>query len=43
VIKLAPGTKAASVAAERLERMTIRPAAGQSSEPPLADANHPGT
>lgn len=41
VIKLAPGTKVAAVAAERIERLTIRPAAGQSSEPPLADANRP--
>jgi hypothetical protein len=41
VIKLAPGTKVATVAAERIELLTVRPAAGQSSEPPLADANRP--
>jgi hypothetical protein len=41
VIKLAPGTKFAASAAERLERTKVRPAAGQSSEPPLADANRP--
>jgi hypothetical protein len=41
VIKLAPGTKVSAIAAERLERTKVRPAAGQSSEPPLADANRP--
>lgn len=41
VIKLAPGTRFAADAAERIERLTVRPATGQSSEPPLADANRP--
>jgi hypothetical protein len=39
VIKLAPGTKCAATAAERLRQTTVLPAGGQSSEPPLADAN----
>jgi hypothetical protein len=41
VIKLAPGTKFATSAAERLEQTKARPATGQSSEPPLADVNRP--
>jgi hypothetical protein len=41
VIKVALGTRFAASAAERLERMKVPPAAGQSSEPPLADANRP--
>jgi hypothetical protein len=38
-IKLAPGTKCAAIAAERLRQTSIIPAGGQSAEPPLADAD----
>jgi hypothetical protein len=38
VIKLAPDSKYAKTASERLSRMQVIPAGGQSDEPPLADA-----
>jgi len=43
VIKLAPESKYAAAASERLNRIQVIPAGGQSSEPPLADANRPET
>ena len=43
VIKLAPRTRFSAAAAKRLEQTAVVPAGGQSSEPPLADANRPET
>ena len=41
VIHLAPDSEYARSAAERLKDTDVRPAAGQSDEPPLADAQEP--